>query len=62
MSAPISSGSAPYTGYFQPAEPLSTLSGISPVGDWTLIVQDTRDGGDPGKLLCGLVLLNLPPP
>lgn len=61
-SAPLATGSPPYTGYWQPAEPLSSLTGISPVGDWTLIVQDTRDAGDPGKLLCGLLLLSLPPP
>lgn len=58
----LADSSAPYVGYFFPNESLSGLTGIPPEGDWTLIVKDTRSQGDAGKLLCGLVVLSLPPP
>ena len=53
--------SAPYVGHFFPQEPLDPVEGIPPEGDWTLIVKDTNPNGEPGKLLCGLVVLVLPP-
>lgn len=57
----IASGSAPYVGTFAPEEPLSSLSGISPTGDWSLIVKDTASSGDAGKFLCGRLFITLPP-
>jgi hypothetical protein len=53
--------SAPYVGNFFPQEPLDPVEGIHPEGDWTLIVKDSNPNGEPGKLLCGLVVLVLPP-
>lgn len=58
----LEAGSAPYVGYWLPNEPLSALTGISQEGRWTLIVKDTNPGGEKGKLLCGLIILTLPPP
>jgi subtilisin-like proprotein convertase family protein len=37
---PISSGSAPFTGTYQPETPLAVLIGSNPNGAWTLQVQD----------------------
>ena len=48
-STPIGSGSAPFSGSFQPAEPLSTFDGMNINGDWTLQITDTA-GGDTGTL------------
>jgi subtilisin-like proprotein convertase family protein len=39
-STPISSGTAPFAGSFQPDSPLSVLDGKSPDGTWTLDIQD----------------------
>ena len=46
-ATPITSGSAPFTGTFQPEGSLATLIGESITGDWTLTVDDTAfgDGG-----------------
>jgi subtilisin-like proprotein convertase family protein len=41
---------APFTGSFQPEEPLSNLLGVDPNGLWTLEVYDDT-GGDVGTLL-----------
>ncbi len=40
-SAPISSGSAPYTGNWQPVQPLTALSGCGANGVWTLNFSGT---------------------
>jgi subtilisin-like proprotein convertase family protein len=48
-ATPIASGSAPYTGSFQPQSPLSVAIGSSSLGDWTLEVADDA-GGDTGTL------------
>lgn len=37
---PISQGTAPFQGSFQPQQPLSTLLGSDPNGTWTLQIQD----------------------
>jgi len=49
-STPIGSGAAPFTGSFQPEEPLSGATGISSLGDWVLEVVDDA-GGDTGTRL-----------
>ncbi|WP_459209809.1 proprotein convertase P-domain-containing protein [Aquimarina rhabdastrellae] len=49
-STPITSGTAPFTGTFRPEGDLSTLTGVSPVGDWTLSISDDFNG-DGGELL-----------
>lgn len=41
---PISSGSAPFTGSFQPEQPLSVMNGLNPNGTWTLQVRDIASG------------------
>jgi len=46
----ITSGSAPFTGTFQPEEPLSGFYGELVTGDWTLDVTDTFPSGDDGVL------------
>ena len=45
----ISSGSAPFTGSFRPAQPLSTFDLKSITGDWTLEIRDEA-GGDAGTI------------
>jgi subtilisin-like proprotein convertase family protein len=42
---PVSSGSAPYTGFFKPVEPLSVFNEMDPNGDWTLRIIDHAVGG-----------------
>ncbi|MFN7574587.1 MAG: S8 family serine peptidase, partial [Planctomycetota bacterium] len=46
---PISSGSAPFTGSFRPAQPLSSFDLKSITGNWTLEVRDEA-GGDVGTI------------
>lgn len=46
---PIGLGAPPFTGTFQPEEPLSSLSGIGTGGLWTLEIADVA-GGDSGFL------------
>lgn len=41
----VSSGSAPYAGFFKPVEPLSVFNEMDPNGDWTLRVIDHAAGG-----------------
>ncbi len=48
-TTPIGNGSAPFTGSFQPEQPLSAAAGISSLGDWVLEVIDDA-GGDTGSL------------
>ena len=40
-STPITSGSSPFSGSFQPEDSLSTFDGLSAAGTWTLRVADT---------------------
>ncbi|GAB5398638.1 MAG: hypothetical protein Aureis2KO_02230 [Aureisphaera sp.] len=44
---PIAGGTPPFTGSFQPSEPLSAFDGLSSIGDWTLVITDNanQDGG-----------------
>ncbi|MDT0556477.1 proprotein convertase P-domain-containing protein [Patiriisocius hiemis] len=46
-SSPITGGSAPFTGSFQPEGSLSDFDGLSSAGDWTLSITDdaNADGG-----------------
>lgn len=53
-SVPLSSGSAPYVGYFIPHDPLSGVVGEDPSGAWRLIAKDTRHRTH-GRLLCGFL-------
>jgi len=39
----IANGSAPFTGTFQPSEPLSAFDGIMSAGDWILEITDNAD-------------------
>jgi len=69
---PLSAGSAPYTGVFQPAEPLSGFNGYhaAPSTDpaspetWTVIVKDVRKGHTGGhrkrkaRLRCAVLYLH----
>lgn len=48
-ATPITSGSAPFTGEFQPEGSLADFNGESTLGDWTLIVYDGA-GGDGGTI------------
>jgi hypothetical protein len=43
-SIPIASGSAPFTGTFQPYQPLSQFAGMDPAGQWILKVYDSATG------------------
>ncbi len=45
----ISSGAAPFTGSFRPAQSLNAMDDLSPDGVWTLRVTD-RAGGDVGTI------------
>lgn len=49
-ATPIGSGTAPFTGYFRPANPLSALAGESADGTWTLRVADGGPNGT-GQIL-----------
>lgn len=46
----ITSGSAPFTGWYRPEGSLSDFDGEDPDGDWTLHVEDDS-GGDEGTLV-----------
>ena len=45
----ITAGVAPYTGTFRPATPLSVFNGMTPNGDWRLVIFDDA-GGDIGAI------------
>jgi subtilisin-like proprotein convertase family protein len=47
---PIFTGTAPFTGTFQPDQPLATFNGLLSGGTWTLEVDD-QVGGDVGTIL-----------
>ena len=40
-STPITSGTAPFTGTFQPETPLAGLNGLQALGTWKLVIEDT---------------------
>jgi autotransporter-associated beta strand protein len=48
--SPISAGTNPYTGLFQPESPLSAFNGIDPNGTWSLEIDDNF-AGDQARLL-----------
>jgi subtilisin-like proprotein convertase family protein len=48
-ATPIASGSAPFTGSFQPEQPLAVLAGRPAAGDWTFKVVDNW-GADTGTI------------
>ncbi len=50
-ATPITGGSAPFTGTFQPEGSLSDFTGESSLGDWTLLVTDTFGPLDGGEML-----------
>jgi subtilisin-like proprotein convertase family protein len=50
-AASIVQGTAPYTGSFQPIEPLSALNGGSGAGTWTLYLEDIFPWADDGTLM-----------
>ena len=43
-ATPITDGTAPFTGVFQPEEPLSTFNGVDADGTWTLNFCDSANG------------------
>ncbi len=57
--APLSGGSAPFSGRFDPEEPLAAFFGEDPNGAWTLEVIDDFPGSDDGVLLGWSLLLTV---
>jgi subtilisin-like proprotein convertase family protein len=55
----ITAGSAPFTGSYQPEEPLAAMIGESSPGDWTLEIVDDA-GGDTGSLDNWALILTYP--
>jgi subtilisin-like proprotein convertase family protein len=55
--SPIGSGAAPFTGAFQPSQPLAGLDGTTCQGTWRLVVRDQM-GSDTGVLLNWRLILN----
>lgn len=49
---------APFSGSYQPEQPLAALNGLKPVGDWTLEVGDDT-GGDTGTLNAWSLMIEL---
>lgn len=49
-TTPISAGSPPFTGSFQPDGNLSDFDGMQSIGDWTLVITDNANA-DGGTLL-----------
>ena len=47
----IGAGTAPFSGRFQPEEPLSTYDNTAVNGNWTLHIEDTWPGEESGNLL-----------
>ena len=61
---PITSGTAPFTGFYRPETPLAVFVGMSSMGDWVLEITDDA-GGDVGTLHNWSVMAtvaNEPPP
>jgi len=63
-TTPITGGSAPFTGTFQPQGSLADFNGIQSVGDWTLSIFDdaNQDGGSLNSWslqLCGNLNLSV---
>ena len=60
----INSAAAPFTGTFQPDQPLSALDGIDPNGTWTLEIVDhiAADGGQLNNWSLSFVAEGDPPP
>jgi len=56
-TTPIASGSPPFTGTFQPSEPLAGFVGEVPTGTWTLTILDSA-GGDTGTLNSWSMVIN----
>lgn len=52
----LSDGSAPYTGSYLAAEPLSIFDGESTLGDWKLTIKDLK-AGNKGNLHCFVLSL-----
>lgn len=61
-TVPITAGSAPFTGRFQPEQPLSAFDGESSFGVWTLIIRDSRSGNTGALISWRLVLTSEAPP
>jgi hypothetical protein len=57
-TTPIASGTPPFTGSFQPSNPLTPFNGINPSGYWLLQITDTVSG-DSGFLRAWCVVLSL---
>ena len=53
----LSSGSAPYAGFFYPVESLAPMTGDPGPGSWQLIVKDTKEGTG-GSLKCALLQIS----
>ena len=49
-SAPIATGSAPFTGSYSPETPLSAVNGDPVKGKWVLSVYDWLGGGNEGTV------------
>lgn len=56
-TTPISFGTGPYTGRFQPDEPLSGFDGLNTTGTWTMSIEDIFNG-DIGVLQDWTLLIN----
>jgi subtilisin-like proprotein convertase family protein len=49
-STPITSGSPPFNGYYQPEDPLSNFDGLNAKGTWKLYINDVNPSSDNGVL------------
>jgi subtilisin-like proprotein convertase family protein len=56
-STSIAQGSAPYTGWFKPERPLSTLAGQNARGRWTLVIEDLVRN-DVGRLTAWNIMID----
>jgi len=57
-AGPITGGAPPYTGSFQPEDPLSTFDGEPAAGGWFLTVTDDLSGND-GELVAWSIILTV---
>jgi hypothetical protein len=46
LGIPFTNSSAPFTGFFQPYNPLATFMNTSPGGEWILTITDHKAGDD----------------